>query len=88
MIFDFLLPLIGCPPDIVLLLASLVCPFLPFIVLYFLGKPFGWPFVKSSQVDTVTGRIIAYIVVILALVYACYAFMIPQQLMVECGYIY
>jgi hypothetical protein len=78
MITDFILSTFGCPSEIVVLSASIVCPFLPLVVLYLSGKS-----INVSD-DSSSGKLIAYIVIILYVVYACYAFMIPQALIGEC----
>ena len=78
MIMDFILSIFGCPSEIVLLLGSFACPFLPLVVLYLSGKS-----IKVSD-NSSSGKLIAYAVVILYVIYACYAFMIPQALIGEC----
>ena len=78
MITDFILSTFGCSSEIVLLLSSFVCPFLPLAVLYVSGKS-----INISD-NSPSGKLLAYIVVILYVVYACYAFMIPQALIGEC----
>ena len=75
---NFVLSTFGCPSENALLLSSLVCPFLPLVVLYLSAKSINISDNSSS------GKLIAYIVVILYVVYACYAFMIPQALIGEC----
>jgi len=80
MITDLLLNIFGCPPLIVLMLASFICPFLPLIVLALIRKSINVP--KGSSAADVLG----YILIILYVVYACYAFMVPQALIGQCGY--
>ena len=78
-ITDFLFDIFGCPPTIILLLASLICPFLPLIIPALMGKSVNLP--QNSEL----GKVFSYILVIAYFIYACYAFMIPQAFIGECG---
>jgi len=86
MITDFILNNFGCPSELVLMGASYVFPFLPLIVwkisgksIHIPNKPDGFP---NESLKNLVGGALA----ILYVVYAIYAFMIPQALMGECGY--
>ena len=84
MITDFILSTIGCPSEIVLLLSSVACPFLPLVVLYLSGKSINVRPKSDGSENKHWANLVGYILVSLYVVYACYAFMIPQALIGEC----
>jgi hypothetical protein len=88
MLTDFILNAFGCPPLIVLMLTSFICPFLPLVILAISGKSITIRKKPYEDPDKLSfGNLLAYGLVILYFVYACYAFMIPQGLMGQCGYV-
>jgi hypothetical protein len=80
MIIDFIINTFGCPSVTVLLLTSFICPFLPLIILAVTRKSINISDKNRAK------ELIAFILIGLYAIYACYAFMIPQALMGECGY--
>lgn len=79
MITEWILNTFGCPSEFVLMSVAFVCSLLPLVIVAFTRKGINVP-------ENDAGKLLAWILVILYVIYACYAWMIPWGLIGECGY--